>query len=118
MHAKMGERALEKALDRYPDADLLIHPECGCSSACLSKTMNGASPYQRSYFLSTEQMIRHAEKSAAQDFVVGTEMGMLYRLRKMLPTKTFHPVSAEAAGSHFTQGATGLIDIFHCISKG
>ena len=96
VHAKMGEKALEKALDRYPDADLLIHPECGCSSACLSKTINGASPYQRSYFLSTEQMIRHAEKSPAPEFVVGTEMGMLYRLRKMLPEKTFYPVSDQA----------------------
>ena len=96
VHAKMGEGALEKALDQYPDADLLIHPECGCSSACLSKTMNGASRYQRSYFLSTEQMIHHAEKSQAQEFVVATETGMLYRLRKLLPEKTFYPVSENA----------------------
>ena len=96
VHAKMGEKALENALDRYPDADLLLHPECGCSSACLAKTVNGASPYQRSYYLSTEQMIRHAEKSPAQEFVVATELGMLYRLRKLLPEKTFYPVSSQA----------------------
>ena len=35
VHVKIGERALEEALDRHPDAELLIHPECGCASSCL-----------------------------------------------------------------------------------
>lgn len=96
VHAKIGEQALEDAFDAYPEADLLIHPECGCASSCLAKVMNGSSPYQKAYFLSTEQMIRHAETSNAQEFIVATEMGMLYRLRKDIPHKTFHPVSADA----------------------
>ena len=96
VHAKIGESALDDALDRYPDADLLLHPECGCTSACLAKTTNGNSPYERSYYLSTEQMIRHAEQSPKQEFVVGTEQGMLYRLRKEIPGKKFHAVSGEA----------------------
>ena len=96
VHAKIGERAIEEAFDRHPDADLLIHPECGCSSSCLSKTVHGASPYKRAYYLSTSGMLRHAESSANQEFVVATEMGMLYRLRRALPEKTFHPVSENA----------------------
>jgi quinolinate synthase len=96
VHVKIGDNALEKAFDRHPDADLLLHPECGCSTACLAKTVNGASPHKHSYFLSTEQMLLHAEKSSKQEFLVGTETGMLYRLRKELPQKTFHPVSDEA----------------------
>ena len=97
VHAKIGEHVLESAFDRHPEADLLIHPECGCSSSCLAKTASGNSPYQRSYFLSTEGMLRHAEKSSSKEFIVATEVGMLYRLRKAMPGKTFHPVSSEAA---------------------
>jgi quinolinate synthase len=96
VHAKIGENALESAFDRYPDAELLLHPECGCSTACLAKTVNGSSPYAKSYFLSTEQMLHHARGSSAREFVVGTEAGMLYRLRKLVPDKTFHPISYEA----------------------
>ena len=89
VHAKIGETALEQAFDRHPDAELLIHPECGCASACLSKTVSGASPYKKAYFLSTEQMLWHAQKSPGSEFIVGTEKGMLYRLRKQVPGKTF-----------------------------
>jgi quinolinate synthase len=96
VHAKIGERALEEAFDRHPDAELLIHPECGCASACLSKIVSGTSPYQKAYYLSTEQMIHHAASSKAKEFIVGTELGMLYRLRKELPQKIFYPVSPQA----------------------
>ena len=96
VHAKIGEHALESALDRHPEADLLIHPECGCSSSCLAKTASGNSPYRRAYFLSTEGMLRHASMSSSAEFVVATEKGMLYRLRKAMPEKIFHPVSPDA----------------------
>lgn len=96
VHAKIGEKAIEEAFDCHPSADLLIHPECGCSSSCMSKTIHGASPYKRAYYLSTEGMLRHAESSANQEFVVATEMGMLYRLRRAVPGKKFYPVSENA----------------------
>lgn len=96
VHAKIGEHALEESFDRHPDAELLLHPECGCSTSCLAKTTNGSSPYRNAYFLSTEQMLRRARSSAAPEFVVGTEAGMLYRLRKLVPEKTFHPISHDA----------------------
>ena len=96
VHAKIGETALEEAFDRHPDAGLLIHPECGCASHCMAKVMQGNSPYQKAFFLSTEGMIRHAESSAAGEFIVGTEMGMVYRLRREIPEKVFHPVSPDA----------------------
>ena len=103
VHAKIGEHALDDAFDQYPDAELLIHPECGCASTCLSKIMSRESEYQKAFYLSTEGMIRHAEASAAKEFIVGTEMGMLYRLRKELPEKTFHPVSPQAMCEYMKQ---------------
>ena len=96
VHAKIGENALEEAFDRHPEAELLIHPECGCASHCMSKVMQGNSSYQKAFFLSTEGMVHHAARSDAKEFIVGTEMGMVYRLRRRLPTKVFHPVSPDA----------------------
>ncbi len=97
VHAKIGETALDEAFDRYPEADLLIHPECGCASHCMSKVMQGNSPYQRAFFLSTEGMIRHAETSPSKEFIVGTELGMVYRLRREIPDKAFYAVSPDAS---------------------
>jgi quinolinate synthase len=96
VHSKIGERALEEAMDRHPDAELLIHPECGCASSCLARTLQEGPLNGKSYFLSTEQMLWHAERSPAKEFIVATEMGMVYRLRKEAPTKQFHPVSIQA----------------------
>ncbi len=96
VHAKIGESALDEAFDRHPEAELLIHPECGCASHCMSKVMQGNSPYQKAFFLSTEGMVHHAARSEAKEFIVGTELGMVYRLRRRIPNKRFYPVSPEA----------------------
>ncbi len=103
VHAKIGEDALDEAYDRHPDAELLIHPECGCASTCLAKIMNHESEFQRAFYLSTEQMVSHAQQSDAREFIVGTEMGMLYRLRKEVPGKVFHPVSPDAMCEYMKQ---------------
>ncbi|MBI3698149.1 MAG: quinolinate synthase NadA [Acidobacteria bacterium] len=96
VHMKIGETALEEALDRHPDAELLIHPECGCASSCLAKTVVAGPAHGKAYYLSTEQMLWHARNSPSREFVVATEMGMVYRLRKDVPEKTFHPISMLA----------------------
>lgn len=93
VHARIGETALEEAIERRPEAELLIHPECGCASACLAKAMSGRLPFRKAYFLSTDQMLSHARESRSAEFIVATETGMLYRLRKEAPGKKFYPVS-------------------------
>jgi len=96
VHEKIGERGLEEALERHPDAELMIHPECGCASSCLLKLQRGQIPHGKAYFLSTEQMIERAKQSSAAKFIVATEKGMVYRLRKEMPEKEFVPVSDKA----------------------
>lgn len=96
VHEKIGDRGIETMMDEHPEAELMIHPECGCASSCLYKLHAGIIPRDRGYFLSTEGMVDHAHRSAAQTFIVATEKGMVYRLRKECPHKTFLPVSAEA----------------------
>lgn len=83
-------------MDEYPDIELLIHPECGCVTSCMARVADGTLPAQRTFFLSTEGMMRHLSNSTAEEFAVGTEVGMLHRLRKMAPGKHFRPVNPDA----------------------
>jgi len=96
VHEKIGDRGVEMMMDEHPDAELMIHPECGCASSCLYKLHAGIIPRGKAYFLSTEGMVEHAHRSPTQKFIVATEKGMVYRLRKECPQKTFLPVSMEA----------------------
>lgn len=105
VHERIGNDAPERALEEYPDAELLIHPECGCSSHCLFKVQAGELPKDRVYHLSTEGMLNHARTSARKRFVVGTEKGMLFRLRMELPDKEFIPVSDDAVCDFMKQNS-------------
>lgn len=96
VHEKIGDAAPEEALDKYPDSELLLHPECGCASACLYKLNQGVLPRDRVFYRSTEGMLHRVRESNAKVFVVGTEMGMIYRLRHLCPDRTFVPISSEA----------------------
>ncbi|MCZ6660920.1 MAG: quinolinate synthase NadA, partial [bacterium] len=96
VHEKIGQDAVDISLEENPEAELMIHPECGCASSCLYKLHAGIIPHERAYFLSTEQMVERARVSPAGEFIVATEKGMVYRLRKEIPDKKFMPVSLDA----------------------
>ena len=96
VHQEIGPDAADIALLENEDAELMIHPECGCASSCLYKVQKGEIPHSKAYFLSTEQMIERAKTSPAKKFVVATEKGMVYRLRKEMPEKEFIPISEKA----------------------
>lgn len=96
VHEMIGDTALHDALDEHSDAELMIHPECGCQTACLPKLQSGRIPNAEAYVLSTEGMIQRARVSPKEKFLVATEKGLLYRQRKELPVKTFVPVSMNA----------------------
>ncbi len=81
---------------QLPEADFLIHPECGCVSQCMEYLAAGDVPADRTFVLSTGHMLRHARQSPAREFLVATEVGILHRLRKENPNKRFTPVSEEA----------------------
>src|SRR3989344_4102788 len=96
VHEKIGPDGIDIAMMENPEAEVLIHPECGCASSCLLRLHNGDIPHGKAYFLSTEQMIERAKVSPSQKFIVATEKGMVYRLRKEIPHKLFIPVSDQA----------------------
>jgi len=93
---KISRHALDEAMERYPDAVLLVHPECGCAVECMARVSSGKMN-RESYFFSTQEMIWHAAKEkSGNEFIVATESGMLYTLRKNVPHKTFYPVTEDA----------------------
>jgi quinolinate synthase len=97
-HVHLGIRPEQVAemFEQYPDIELLLHPECGCVSSCMAKTLDGTLPQERTFFLSTEGMMRHVADSPAQEFAVGTELGILHRLRTQHPEKQFYPINPHA----------------------
>jgi quinolinate synthase len=94
VHKDINEHMIQKASDEHSEAELLIHPECGCTSACLARIAAGASPGIQ--FLSTEGMLNRARESSAKEFIVATEAGIVYRLRREIPQKIFYPVVPTA----------------------
>jgi quinolinate synthase len=82
-------------LQKFRTAELLIHPECSCTSSTLYHMATGEI-HGNAHILSTEGMMRHVNESAADEFVIATETGILHRMRKLNPSKTFVPVKEEA----------------------
>ena len=96
VHETIRTERVEELLEIHPDAELLLHPECGCVSSCMAKASEGKLPEARTFFLSTEGMLQHIRSSSAAEFVVGTELGILHQLREKHPSKTFYPANPEA----------------------
>jgi quinolinate synthase len=96
VHKTIQPEQVAALLDEHPDIELLLHPECGCVSSCMAKAMDGTLPQDRTFFLSTEGMLRHIGASNGTEFAVGTELGILHQLNKKFPEKKFHPVNPRA----------------------
>lgn len=94
VHAGIRVQDIESAKRNYPNAKLLIHPECGCVSQCLY--LCAIEGYNSVSILSTSGMIKEAKSSQAKEFLIATEVGLLYRLKKENPEKTFIPVKEDA----------------------
>jgi quinolinate synthase len=96
VHRTIRPEQVVQIMEAHPDIDLLLHPECGCVNSCMAKVVDGSLPADRTFFLSTEGMLRHIAASSAAEFAVGTEIGIMHQLSKKFPEKTLHPVNANA----------------------
>ena len=83
-HARLTAKAIAAARAAHPGAPVLVHPEC-------ARDVRDAADER----LSTGGMCRYARESAARTILVGTEVGLLHRLRQENPEKTFVPVSED-----------------------
>lgn len=84
-HMVFSEQGLMKLKEKYPDAEIIAHPECRLDVQQIADAI-----------CSTSQMITHAKQSRAKRFIICTEVGMLYRLKKENPEKEFIPGSPHA----------------------
>ena len=96
VHAKLTANEVNTMKNDFPDADFLVHPECGCVSNILYELSEGNIKNDNTKILSTDGMIKYANQSNAKEFVVATETGILHQLQKQNPEKEFHPVKDDA----------------------
>lgn len=95
VHEKIGDIEFDSIREKHPNAEFLVHPECGCSSSCMLKSTM-YEDCKDIHIFSTEGMITHVEKSDANEFVIATEQGILHRMKKAAPDKNFYPVSEDS----------------------
>ncbi len=96
VHAGISSTDIQKQLDSYAKSELLVHPECSCTSQIMYDVAVGDYKNRQVQILSTEGMMNYAKESAAKNFVVATETGILYRMQQQNPDKTFVPASRAA----------------------
>lgn len=121
VHAGIRPEFVASQRAAHPDAEFLIHPECGCVTSTMHFLSRGAIDPNNTHILSTEGMIHHAERSNASQFIVATEIGVLHRMRKANPDKTFSPVH-ESISCRYMKMITlekvleSLRTMTHCIT--
>ncbi|ERS58053.1 quinolinate synthetase complex, A subunit [Corynebacterium sp. KPL1818] len=96
VHAGISAQQLTQQTQDNPDADLYIHPECGCSNSALYLANEGLVPQERVHMLSTGQMITQSQKQPQNKVLVATETGMLHQLRQAAPDIDFQAVNDHA----------------------
>jgi quinolinate synthase len=106
IHVWMGECHVHAGIDPenirlqrslHPQAEFLIHPECGCSTSVLEAMSAGDVDPEGVQILSTEGMIKRPAISGADEFIVATEVGILHRLRRENPSKRFFAANERAS---------------------
>jgi quinolinate synthase len=96
VHAGINGQDLKAMVAAEPDAELFIHPECGCATSAMYLASSGVVPKERTKILSTSGMIIAAKETRAAKVLVATETGMLHQLRKANPLVIFEPVNRAA----------------------
>jgi quinolinate synthase len=97
VHAGISGPALTAQAQAHPDAELYVHPECGCATSALYLAGTGAVPADRVRILSTGGMLDAARASTASSVLVATEVGMLHQLRRAAPEIDFRAVNERAS---------------------
>jgi quinolinate synthase len=96
VHAGISPQALRDMAAAKPEAELYVHPECGCGTSALWQAGSGDLPMERTRVLSTGGMLDAAKSTRASAVLVATETGMLHQLRKANPAVAWEPVNPHA----------------------
>lgn len=102
-HVRISVSEMKKARKLYPNALLLVHPEC------LPEISQGAD-----YVGSTTGIMDFAKKSDQKEFIIGTENSIIQHLQFMCPDKKFYPLSKDCVCHNMK--LTTLADVYNCIN--
>jgi quinolinate synthase len=116
VHAGISPADLRRKVAAAPEAELFIHPECGCSTAALWQAGTGDLPAGRTKVLSTGGMLDAARTTTASAVLVATETGMLHQLRQANPAVRWEPVNPNAV-CRFMKMTTPAA-LLRCLSEG
>lgn len=97
VHAGINGGQLTAQAKSHPDADLYIHPECGCATSALYLASAGAVPAERVKILSTGEMVDAAKVGRSKQVLVATEIGMIHQLKRAAPGVDFLAVNDRAS---------------------
>ncbi|GJF12534.1 quinolinate synthase [Mycolicibacterium cyprinidarum] len=97
VHAGINGDELAEQARSHPNAELFVHPECGCATSALYLAGEGSFPAERVKILSTGGMLDAARETGARQVLVATEVGMLHQLRRAAPDVDFRAVNERAS---------------------
>jgi quinolinate synthase len=85
VHVKIMAEDIKREKEKHPNAEVVVHPECRPEVIELADAV-----------CSTEGMVRYVKNSVAREFIIATEVGIIYRLKKENPDKEFYPATEQA----------------------
>ncbi|WP_030482946.1 quinolinate synthase NadA [Nocardioides aequoreus] len=109
VHAGIRPDDVRRQVAAHPDAELLVHPECGCATSTLWLTEQGDLPADRTKILSTGGMVDAARETTASTVLVATEVGMLHQLRRANPAVDFLAMNEKASCRYMKMATPELL---------
>jgi quinolinate synthase len=116
VHADISPLELRQKAQASPQAELFIHPECGCSTSALWLSGTGDLPAERTHVLSTGGMLERARTTTASSVLVATETGMLHQLRRVNPRVSWEAVNAQAECAYMKMTTRDVL--LRCLQEG
>ncbi len=116
VHADISPLELRQKAAASPDAELFIHPECGCSTSALWLSATGDLPVERTHVLSTGGMLERARTTTASSVLVATETGMLHQLRRANPRVDWRAVNTRAECAYMKMTTRDVLT--RCLEEG
>ena len=107
VHKGIRPEVLNEARAAYPEAEVLVHPECGCAGQLIYSVGRGDIEPDGLHITSTEGMIRTVTQRPAKQFIVATETGIMHRMQSN--TVLFCPCTSLSLGIAVASAASSRI---------
>ncbi len=116
VHAGISPSDVRNQVAIHPEAELLIHPECGCATSALWLTGTGDLPVERTHILSTGGMAELASRITSTATLVATEVGMLHQLQRLNDRTEFIAMNPQASCRYMKMITPELL--LRCLREG